>query len=1542
MQMNESVVVEKMNLVLEAAGMSTKLYSFDQLAQGAPVLFINAFEPLFEHGIRGLHHTPNNLAEHELNCGLLLDEIRRKVEPDRLLSSSGRKLVSGDKLTIATLVDIYCERSEYMRTRFDEYLLAPPKVIHPKHRMLKKDSSKKRLVAGAEPAGKAENPVEIIQNLQQYVAALEQKLESYEHDNKNKSGDKKKRHNSRDPPRSRKATDVERARQDAELGIQEDETESVARVVSSEPPRDSKERSRERPKSGLRPGSAKTRPKRPSSAPAKRAPVASGADSDQLHVKASRSGAGGLASASAHDHAPPPSGSPKRNPRPWSSAPYRPPKVDYLNNPVPESNYEPHEKIEPFDPEIHTFDMRSGRRILKVDAEKYKAKNQSNGIVKEMEDFKDHNNPRSSADRADRPPEPTMPVWPGARTERSVREYIQKSKVARIGPDKLPPGTLPAARLLSAYGNLQDCDMLVTVEHCTNCQYHNTTLRHDEDHYCAEADTMLKNLAAAIHDFNPCIRLGVMRFAANVTPKSRDSDANSRIGAFEVQIAFRNLFGELSKEMLHSKLSSRRWPSKSVTQKRLSAFLSKVKVSQHREPGKDDHYDLNDEDVGYTTVSCPTGIGHWSELPMSSTAWSYVNMHEPAPAAPVSSSPRGKPHNQAGGIYEVAGDNEDASIEWVFDARQVGETALFSNGDIVWVSKFGGERHPLLGTVVKADGKNAAMERVVTVHLNYVDTSIVVPEGQCESRGSYRHPLPQYGIGDFPIHLLVLFTHGKETLKWHKSDPSDVTVKNTSGHDQYLLCRKSIFQQLKELAMSVEKAKRGRGTFLVPNVNVGEPGVDLQLCYSEHILDWICQQNPNADGLINMNLLVERIVPTPPDSPRKIPSPTKLSPRESPAKKVPISSTLAEKAAAETLPSTDRKIVEQGVKQTPRPLLDAAASAALSLHPEDEPVVGNIVAGSVRAFVDDLLKWCDRSIAATAAANHDRDLSPRSKLKRSTVHLRRLFTTDGSEFGETNSLDVIQFSLALEKLGLVCTTDVLMGLLATFDDDGNGLLQYDELVAFLEDESPNKFSLGDIWVNVRSVLIKEDKGKKVYKIGELSEELLSICTDGGDEIPESTFKQVLQKYKLLEADIISEADQKMLFSMFAGQKSGKSFLISSKYLNVGKFLAWLNPVDVMRTSKRIAKSIDWFAARQTVKKTRKNVVEQIVGDLISDAITPAQPSPSQLASVVPVGKLLEVMYTYQIPMSRAEGRAFSKYFKHTAGNVLRVCECVAVLMGSLVIESEVIAVSSSPYEEETQTPSAEANAFNFSGEFDNSSRMGVTTVDSNNFDIIPSADREEDQLGSKTQISDKSALDMCVDMLEITGSSLVKQIFDRTGVVLSCGALSVNTAFSRSRQKGTDSRLLDVRGKNILLLDLATDPKPSLKAELFIKDDDDAIPVLMGSTSHFLENDIKLYNHRSDDQSGSAKVTFEIDTAEGSVTVHVNVHFIESKSSVANRIRKMSSQDLSEFRFQPLSNELDDDDEESGLSAHHQLPQGISFGLSSLENIPTPSKDTKN
>ena len=136
---------------------------------------------------------------------------------------------------------------------------------------------------------------------------------------------------------------------------------------------------------------------------------------------------------------------------------------------------------------------------------------------------------------------PPTPIWPGIRTQSSTLEWVRKMRDTREAEElkiktKKTLLTLPLYKPLfqQAYMFMERGDILVSVEHCVNCDHHNTTLRHDSQEYPVRADGALKVCAQMLYDANIAARVGVFRFHANVTKHSQVTDESNRIGACEI------------------------------------------------------------------------------------------------------------------------------------------------------------------------------------------------------------------------------------------------------------------------------------------------------------------------------------------------------------------------------------------------------------------------------------------------------------------------------------------------------------------------------------------------------------------------------------------------------------------------------------------------------------------------------------------------------------------------------------------------------------------------------------------------------------------------------------------------------------------------------------------------------------------------------------------------------------------------------------------------------------------------------------------------
>ena len=248
---------------------------------------------------------------------------------------------------------------------------------------------------------------------------------------------------------------------------------------------------------------------------------------------------------------------------------------------------------------VFTYDMKSGRRLAltkaQIDEMHRKRMLEKNGDVRNMSDLERRaveDKAKAASQRSG--PAYTRPSWPGYSTEKSVEQWHERMRQHNDNEAKASPVRRPhvvakapkqfSATFYSAYGDMEPLDLILSVEHCSNCDQHNVSLRHSEAEYTGNADAMLQYLKEAILSLRFSVRLGVSRFSAMTVVTPRSAESSSRIGAFEIQAAFKSRSNGLRVELLHSKLASMRWPSKSVMAKRLQAFLAPFQLGIFPEP----------------------------------------------------------------------------------------------------------------------------------------------------------------------------------------------------------------------------------------------------------------------------------------------------------------------------------------------------------------------------------------------------------------------------------------------------------------------------------------------------------------------------------------------------------------------------------------------------------------------------------------------------------------------------------------------------------------------------------------------------------------------------------------------------------------------------------------------------------------------------------------------------------------------------------------------------------------------------------------------
>ena len=163
--------------------------------------------------------------------------------------------------------------------------------------------------------------------------------------------------------------------------------------------------------------------------------------------------------------------------------------------------------------------------------------------------------------------------------------------------------------------------------------------------------------------------------------------------------------------MLHSKLVTRRWPSKSVIEKRLRAFISQCRLSSQAVFDGSNSNGYGSDGIG---GNYPIGNAMWEDTPLADESWKFPEFCEPskgAAKAVAAPSPKellaaavanattttpGETDTQQQASAEDAtmgnhtGEGRGLHVQWVYDARE-----------IVGAVK-GGQNHRFSGTAATA------------------------------------------------------------------------------------------------------------------------------------------------------------------------------------------------------------------------------------------------------------------------------------------------------------------------------------------------------------------------------------------------------------------------------------------------------------------------------------------------------------------------------------------------------------------------------------------------------------------------------------------------------------------------------------------------------------------------------------------------------------------------------------------------------------------------------------------------------------------------
>jgi hypothetical protein len=108
-------------------------------------------------------------------------------------------------------------------------------------------------------------------------------------------------------------------------------------------------------------------------------------------------------------------------------------------------------------------------------------------------------------------------------------------------------------RYFGAYEKMEALDLIFSIEYCHSCECHNTTTRHKAEEYFQKTSSYCQLLAEMSHQLGVSARVGVTRIKADVSNNIAGA-ASSRVGAFEIQVAFKSTSDRVTPTILHSKI----------------------------------------------------------------------------------------------------------------------------------------------------------------------------------------------------------------------------------------------------------------------------------------------------------------------------------------------------------------------------------------------------------------------------------------------------------------------------------------------------------------------------------------------------------------------------------------------------------------------------------------------------------------------------------------------------------------------------------------------------------------------------------------------------------------------------------------------------------------------------------------------------------------------------------------------------------------------------------------------------------------------------
>ena len=167
-------------------------------------------------------------------------------------------------------------------------------------------------------------------------------------------------------------------------------------------------------------------------------------------------------------------------------------------------------------------------------------------------------------------------------------KYNSKSKVLQKMTIEERARLKAPLKVFKEFQEAKNNEIIVIIEHCTNCKSHQITTRHIQEKYVLYAKT-LKQLILMnfpmIKVYSKQVSSGTEEFRKSIKIKPGNSSAlfienyrpELRLGAFEVQL-YKKSHDKTIHELLHSKLNTLAWPNLKNIIYKISKYVPSVSV----------------------------------------------------------------------------------------------------------------------------------------------------------------------------------------------------------------------------------------------------------------------------------------------------------------------------------------------------------------------------------------------------------------------------------------------------------------------------------------------------------------------------------------------------------------------------------------------------------------------------------------------------------------------------------------------------------------------------------------------------------------------------------------------------------------------------------------------------------------------------------------------------------------------------------------------------------------------------------------------------